>query len=68
MLSQEYPLNTDITNTSIGIFTPEEAQQLARMREGYYQHVEYLERVIDERRLEFARWLVEQGRLSEALS
>jgi hypothetical protein len=66
MPSQEYPLNTDISSIPIDLFSAEERERLARMRDGYHHHTEYLERVIDERRLEFARWLAENGRLSEA--
>ena len=46
-------------------FTRKEMTQLEEMRRNYYTHAEYLERVIDERRLEFARWLRENGKLSE---
>jgi len=66
MQSQEYPLNGNTSSALVGIFSPAEAERLARMRDTYHHHVEYLERVIDERRMEFARWLVDCGRLSEA--
>ncbi|HLY31780.1 MAG TPA: hypothetical protein VKQ36_12195 [Ktedonobacterales bacterium] len=47
-------------------FTPTELAKLAALRENYPSHVEVQERLLDELRLEFARWLVEHGRLNEA--
>lgn len=52
--------------TLIGNFTSDEVTALTDLRRNFYAHTEYLERVIDERRLEFARWLMEHGKLSEA--
>jgi hypothetical protein len=48
-----------------GNFTPEELARLNALRASFQSRAEYLERVIDDRRLEFARWLLEHGRLSE---
>jgi len=48
-----------------GNFTPEELARLNALRTDFHGRAEYLERVIDDRRLEFARWLVENGKLSE---
>lgn len=48
-------------------FTPEEKERLLAVSQHFSAHPEYLESGIDERRLTFARWLVEHGRLSEDL-
>ena len=49
-----------------GNFTSDEVARLTDLRRNFFAHSEYLERVIDERRLEFARWLLDNGKLSEA--
>lgn len=46
-------------------FTPDELAKLAALRENYSSHAEVQERLFDELRLEFARWLVEHGKLNE---
>jgi hypothetical protein len=48
-----------------GNFTPQELARLNALRMNFRSRAEYLERVIDDRRLEFARWLVANGKLSE---
>lgn len=48
-------------------FTPDEKERLLALCQHFSAHPEYLEFGIDERRLTFARWLVEHGRLSENL-
>jgi hypothetical protein len=55
----------NIPPTSLRIFSRKEAERLAALRKRYQLHGEYFERVIDERRLEFARWLAEHRRLNE---
>lgn len=72
MLSRDYghtgPTNRPNTArpATLGAnFTKNEMAQLEDLRRNYYTHAEYLERVIDERRLEFARWLRENGKLNE---
>lgn len=50
---------------SLGIFSRKEAERLSALRQRYRLQGEYFERVIDERRLEFARWLAETHRLNE---
>jgi hypothetical protein len=49
----------------LGIFSRKEAERLSALRQRYRLQGEYFERVIDERRLEFARWLAETHRLNE---
>ncbi len=67
MSRQEFQGNTNISPTLLGSnFTSEEAARLHDLRDNFHSHVEYLERVLDERRIEFVRWLVETGRLNEA--
>ncbi|SRR5579875_400872 len=46
-------------------FTSDELAKLVALRENYASHVEVQERLFDELRLEFARWLVEHGKLNE---
>ena len=48
-----------------GNFSQEELARLNALRTNFRSRAEYIERVIDDRRLEFARWLVENGKLSE---
>lgn|GEM_PF-950886 len=48
-----------------GPFTTEEAKRLKVVRTQLYQCTEYLERVMDEHRLKFVRYLIEQGDLSD---
>ncbi len=50
---------------ALRMFSRKEAERLAALRQRYQLHGEYFERVIDERRLEFARWLAEHHRLNE---
>lgn len=48
-----------------GNFTADEADRLTTLRRNFNSHAEYLGRVLDEHRLEFARWLVEHGKLDD---
>ena len=48
-----------------GSISPKEALRLTALRERFGGQPEYLELDINERRLQFARWLVEHGRLGE---
>lgn len=48
-------------------FTAEEKERLLALCQHFSAHPEYMETGLDERRLTFARWLVEHGRLSEDL-
>ncbi len=57
------PANTP--STSLRSFSRKEAERLSALRQRYQLQGEYFERVIDERRLEFARWLAEHHRLNE---
>jgi hypothetical protein len=50
-----------------GNFTTEEAARLQALRENLHEHTEYQEGTLDERRIAFARWLIETGRLRESL-
>jgi hypothetical protein len=67
MMSQEYsnPLNGRPTTLG-GNFTPEEVSRLISLRQTFASHSDYRESMIDERRLEFVRWLLDHGKLSEA--
>jgi hypothetical protein len=65
MMSREYGNNNTKPTMLTGNFTPEELARLNALRADFYSRAEYLERVIDDRRLEFARWLVENGKLHE---
>ena len=67
MTPHEYTNNVNsLPATLSGNFTTDEVSRLTNFRRNYHEHTEYLERVIDERRLEFARWLLDRGKLSEA--
>jgi hypothetical protein len=57
--------NTSKPAMVTGNFSAEELARLNALRTSFRSRAEYLERVIDDRRLEFARWLVENGKLSE---
>lgn len=65
MAPHDSPKPPNMPPTSLRLFSRKEAERLAALRQRYQLHGEYFERVIDERRLEFARWLAEEGRLSE---
>ena len=67
MLPHEQVNNTNARPATLsGNFTADEVSRLTQLRSNFHAHAEYLERVIDERRLEFARWLLDHGKLSEA--
>lgn len=67
MSPHEYTNNLNGPPATLGKnFSAEEVSRLTQLRGTFHVHSEYLERVIDERRLEFARWLLEHGKLSEA--
>jgi|SRR6185437_7750247 len=65
MSPHDSPTPANTPPTSLRSFSRKEAERLSVLRQRYQLHGEYFERVIDERRLEFARWLAEQRRLSE---
>lgn len=66
MAPQDYSNNNGKPATLSGNFSVDEVARLTELRHNFFAHTEYLERVIDERRLEFARWLLDHGKLSEA--
>jgi hypothetical protein len=67
MPSQDYQQNSNTSPAVLGNgFTSEEAARLQSLRENFHAQADYL-RALDERRLEFARWLFEAGKLSEQL-
>lgn len=66
------PRDYSATNSGVpaimgSIFTAEELSRLSEMRQNYHTHAEYLERVIDDRRLEFGRWLLDHGKITEGI-
>ena len=65
MFSREYSANNARPAILGTNFTADEMARLQSLRRNYYTHAEYLERVIDDRRLEFARWLLDHGKLNE---
>jgi hypothetical protein len=68
MSAQDFQANSNSSPTLLGSnFTSEEAARLQSLRENFHAHVEYLERVVDERRIEFVRWLIETGKLRESV-
>jgi len=48
-----------------GDFSAEEVARLSDLRLSFRSHADYLSRVLDNRRLEFARWLLENGKLDD---
>lgn len=48
-------------------FTSTERERLFALRQDYAGHAEHSEWLFDAAELEFARWLVEHGRMSEDL-
>lgn len=65
MMYRDYGSSNPKPAMATGNFTPEELARLNALRANFRSRAEYRERVIDDRRLEFARWLVENGKLSE---
>jgi ABC-type branched-subunit amino acid transport system ATPase component len=68
MWTSEHEHNTDgKTATALAAFTAVELARLERLRERHAAYLGYAEQGLDLRRLEFARWLVQRGILSEEL-
>jgi hypothetical protein len=68
MSAQDYHQNSNSAPIMLGRdFTPEEATRLHNLRDYFRAHAEYVERMVDERRVEFVRWLIETGKISELL-
>ncbi len=65
MMYRDFGADSSKPAMATGNFTPEELARLNALRTNFRSRAEYLERVIDETRLEFARWLVEHGKLNE---
>lgn len=67
MVPQEHQNNVTGRPATLGAnFSADEIARLVDLRRTVHEHTEFLERVIDQRRLEFARWLLDNGKLSEA--
>lgn len=72
MAPRDYSTTNSTTNSGVpaimgSLFTAEELSRLSELRENVHTHVEYLERVIDDRRMEFGRWLLEHGKITEGI-
>ncbi len=68
MTPQEHSNNIIGRPATLGAnFSADEIDRLITLRRTVHEHTEFLERVIDQRRLEFARWLLDNGKLSEAV-
>jgi hypothetical protein len=66
MLPQEHETNNQIQMAMRdGQFTAEEMTRLMELRQRLHTYTEFWEHTSDVRRLEFARWLVQHGKLSE---
>ncbi len=65
MTPQDSSLSANSIPAPLRSFTRKEAERLSELRQRFHLPGEHFERVIDERRLEFARWLVEHQRLGE---
>jgi hypothetical protein len=67
MLPHELSTNVNGRPVTLGNnFSTDEVERLIDLRRNFHAHTEYIERVIDSRRLEFARWLLDNGKISEA--
>jgi hypothetical protein len=64
-MNPEQPTNNRQSALFVGAFTPEEAERLNSVRTHLYEKAEYLDRVLDEQRLRFVRFLVENGDISD---
>ena len=51
-----------------GLFTVEEATRLRTIRTQLLKNPQYLDRVIDEKRMRFVKYLIEQGEITDAQS
>lgn len=49
------------------IFSAGELAKLTQLQDKFRGHPEYVELALDEQRLSFVRWLVDNGRISEEL-
>ncbi len=66
MMAHDYSSSGNSRQTALGgNFTADEAARLNDLRRNFHSHAEYLGRVLDERRIEFARWLFEHGKLDD---
>ncbi len=61
----EKPTPSRQSALSVGTFTPQEAERLKSMKHEVFTKAEYLDRVLDEHRLRFVRYLVEVGDISD---
>jgi hypothetical protein len=69
MLPHELSSNVNGRPATLGDnFSTDEIERLTDLRRNFHAYTEYMERVIDSRRLEFARWLLDNGKISEATS
>ncbi len=65
-MSQEKPSHTNRQSALLaGPFTQEEVNRLRSIRTQILNNPQYLDRVLDDRRLRFVRYLVEQGEISD---
>lgn len=65
MMSREPSNKGNIPTTQSLTFSEAELARLAALRQSFHTSPEFLPRVMNERRLEFARWLAENGKLDE---
>lgn len=72
MMSHDYTNNgngrptTPMTPITLsGDFSADEVARLSDLRLSFRSHADYLSRVLDNRRLEFAKWLLENGKLDD---
>ncbi len=64
MMTRDSAKNVRQVTLSDG-FTTAELERLAVLRRDFSDHVEHSEYMLDPIQLEFARWLYENGRISE---
>ena len=59
--------SVDLAASPRKMFSPGEVAKLAELQARFSGHPECVELDIDEQRLSFARWLVENGKLSDEM-
>lgn len=64
-MTPEHPTPNRQSALYVGPFSKEEAERLSTVRTHLYEKAEYLDRVLDEHRMRFARYLREQGDISD---
>ena len=66
MMQEKFTATNRQSALFVGTFTPQEAERLNQVKQHICEKAEYLERMLDEHRLRFARFLMEVGDITDA--